>query len=146
MMYVYMLFNDDDECIYVGQTANVEQRLDSHKSRFKGLFSKHEIIACDTSSADDIEAEMIVKLKPEHNKELPPNCKYTKFSDLESLISEYVKKSLMDQEFAFDTPSNYTRSKAWLGEFNLRRFSIELENRLATSKKLAAMIKVINHE
>ena len=140
MMYVYILYNDDD-CIYVGQTSNLERRIDEHKNRFKGLFNRHEVISCNCNSVDDIEAEMIVKLQPTYNKELPSNSKYAKYQDVESAVFECVTKSLLDQGFAFSTPANYTRCNRWLDGLNVDEFLNQLELRIKASKKLKELNK-----
>lgn len=72
---VYCLFNDLGECVYVGQSGNLPERIYSHFKDGKG-FTSFTFDVCDQPMACELEARKIVEMNPLLNKVLPKNESY----------------------------------------------------------------------
>jgi excinuclease UvrABC nuclease subunit len=75
---VYFLYYMSN-LVYVGQSSNIFLRIYYHKSRLKfDSFNYH--IVNNEKDRKDLESELILKLRPEYNKNLKykilPGCKY----------------------------------------------------------------------
>ena len=74
--YVYFLYNDDDELLYIGKTSNLRERLSCYFSKSKKIGWKKEInpdslilFKCSTLTDLDIyETYFINKYKPRMNR------------------------------------------------------------------------------
>lgn len=69
---VYFLLRGED-IIYIGQSRNVQQRLASHHKIGYTSFYVH---TCHDAYLDSLEAEYILKFKPEFNSNVPNNEKW----------------------------------------------------------------------
>jgi len=97
MRYIYALFNEDDQCIYVGQSANLRRRIYQHLADGKD-FCRIEINHCPDVVANATEADTIVRLNPSLNKTLPPSYKYTTMTALK----QSVVRAITDNEHNLD--------------------------------------------
>ena len=75
---VYLFWDADDNCLYVGLTVNVKTRHGSH-AREKRWWDKvdriDQIDCASRDEADALETKLIVELRPRYNKKKkPPNC------------------------------------------------------------------------
>ena len=64
--FVYMLLDDDDEVVYVGQTRRGIVRPMEHKGSKE--YSKIAILPCERKRLDLMESMLIEKYAPKHNK------------------------------------------------------------------------------
>lgn len=72
---IYFLF-DGDECVYVGETKDVSQRLEQHLEN--GLWwTSHVYFEAPKFHARDIEAHYIRRINPRLNASCPPNRTYS---------------------------------------------------------------------
>lgn len=85
---VYTLYNGDKP-VYVGQTKNLQKRLHDHAMSDKE-FSSFEFVVCDKDKMNITEADLIVKLNPPMNTNLPRTDKYFSVSQLKDEIYNIV--------------------------------------------------------
>lgn len=88
IVIIYTLINNG-ECVYVGQSTNLKNRLYSHLADGK-VFSDVDFFECSPEQANEKEADQIVKSNPLLNKSLPKTDKYTTLSDLKNKICKAV--------------------------------------------------------
>ncbi|AUR93123.1 GIY-YIG nuclease superfamily protein [Vibrio phage 1.183.O._10N.286.48.B7] len=86
--FIYTLLNQE-ECIYVGQTQNLQQRIYQHLADGKD-FCDIEFFECENSEANNEEADQIVKVQPTLNKNLPTTDKYVTVAALKIMLCEEV--------------------------------------------------------
>lgn len=70
--YIYTIRREGGECIYVGQTKNIFQRLMDHNSDGKEVFSV-DVEVCADKDSNLIEGLRISELKPSLNTSYPPS-------------------------------------------------------------------------
>ncbi len=80
---VYSLFDSAGDCIYVGQSGNLEGRIYSHFRDGKD-FVKFNFDVCEKSEACELEAKTIVNMNPKLNKVLPANDSYVSIAVLKA--------------------------------------------------------------
>lgn len=85
---VYTLYSDFD-AVYVGQTKNLSKRLHDHALSGK-VFTSFDFVICDKDKMNDTEADLIVKLNPTMNTNLPRTDKYFSVSQLKDEIYSFI--------------------------------------------------------
>ena len=63
---VYVLYGENDECLYVGMSLNMEARLDQHRTAIE--FRRSETFLFNPCELREREREMIQRLRPKLNK------------------------------------------------------------------------------
>ena len=71
-VYVYRLYGFSGQLLYVGQTLNIEERVEKHTERFVFKTVKYQTVE-DKEAALNLEAYLISELKPEFNVQLIKN-------------------------------------------------------------------------
>ena len=107
---VYQLIDKNNVIFYVGQTRNFTLRLYQHIQDGKELDSfYYENV--EEKKANNIEASMIVKMKPTLNKSLPSNDFYVSKAYLKKelyfLVDEFIKNIDSDFEMQNNKKLNY---------------------------------------
>lgn len=69
LVYVYRLYGFSDQLLYVGQTLNIEDRLETHTERFVFKTVKYQLVD-NKEDALNLEAYLISTLCPQFNKML----------------------------------------------------------------------------
>ena len=70
--YIYLLYDDTDEVVYVGQSKYLEGRIKAHyKDKPDVRYAKYFEVPID--EMNEIEAEYIIKYLPVYNHSLPKN-------------------------------------------------------------------------
>mgnify|MGYP003109508465 CR=1 FL=1 len=88
---VYQLINEKGITFYVGQTLDLKKRLYQHILDGKSPYSfSYDVV--DEGKANNIEAGLIITLKPELNKSIPTNDFYT----LKSTLKKELSKKLLE--------------------------------------------------
>jgi hypothetical protein len=77
-LFIYALY-DGDNCIYVGQTINIKNRVMAHKRQRQ--FDRVDYKLTTELSANDCESLSIVNLQPSQNGHLPKNNLFTSLMD-----------------------------------------------------------------
>ena len=67
--FIYKLIADS-ECVYVGQTVDLKPRIYQHLSTGK-KFDSIGVFQCEIENLNNVEANLIVKLKPSLNRSIP---------------------------------------------------------------------------
>lgn len=78
--YIYWLFDAFMHLLYIGQAQNVHSRFKTHLKNFSELYVC-KYFKVDSEKADETEFELICKLLPKLNKNLPRNNKYCTLDD-----------------------------------------------------------------
>lgn len=86
--FIYTL-HKGQSCIYVGQSKHLGQRIYQHLADGK-VFDRIEFDSCRDNVANLYEANSIIDLKPELNRELPPTDKYIGLSALKSMVFDVL--------------------------------------------------------
>ncbi len=102
---VYSLLNKKKEIVYVGQSANLRQRIFTHLASSKE-FDYIKWCVCEKSEMNNLEAEGIVKAKSPMNKALPKNDLYVGLGCLRREISEKVKEATEGINTVFTAGNN----------------------------------------
>ena len=129
---IYSLFDKNDECIWVGQTKDLKNRIYQH------LLSGKEVegfnyFECKKSEANDKEALTIVDLQPQLNKTLPSNSDFCSTIELRKAIESKIIESCEDIPVVFR--GQKTRNKvAYIKTENMVRLLIAIEDEI---KKIA---------
>ena len=97
---VYSLFDSAGNCIYVGQSGNLEGRIYSHFRDGKD-FVKFNFDVCDESEALELEARTIVNLNPKMNKILPTNNSYISTVVLKNAVIKFINDNEDNLEIVF---------------------------------------------
>lgn len=96
---IYSLFNSNKECIYVGQTATLKNRIYQHIISGKQVDS-FTFFECDKESANDVEALTIVENQPLLNKNIPSNNVFCSTVELRNSINKLLFK--MEDDLPID--------------------------------------------
>jgi hypothetical protein len=70
--YIYLLFDDKENLLYVGQTIYLENRICTHRKNKKIPFSICKYFICDRCELNDKEFEIILTCSPPYNNGPPP--------------------------------------------------------------------------
>lgn len=107
--YVYKLY-EYGECVYVGKTINIKNRIADHKNGIK-KFSEVSFVKCEEKYADEIEVDTIIINKPKLNRILPKTDKYISLSFFgRKLISSIIKNNNLFN-IVFSIKTGQTRSR-----------------------------------
>jgi hypothetical protein len=93
---VYFLFNVSDELLYIGQSENIENRIQSHKFKFKDV-SWYRYIECHNPvERIALESDLIWKYNPPYNTTYPVPNGYISINQLRKFydkrrIHKFVK-------------------------------------------------------
>ena len=95
---LYVLLDNHDEPIYVGQSSCCERRVYEHAMDSGKDFSRYAILPSLARgfTLDQLEAEMIWDLNPRGNTEMPRNPYYKTLADLKRLYEgqAFTKRTL----------------------------------------------------
>lgn len=72
--YFIVYFMHDRDIVYIGKTSNVFEYVHERKDKYSATHYNTEKVSID--NADNYLAEMILNIKPIHNKNIPKNTKY----------------------------------------------------------------------
>lgn len=79
-IFIYFLFGDGDELLYVGQTVDLYTRSKTHLTENGGIpakkFKSLKFFSIPKKEANNAEAYCIVKFRPKYNKNIPYNDTY----------------------------------------------------------------------
>lgn len=92
---IYFLYLKN-EIVYIGQSKNVEERVQSHKKRF--IFDSYSFIECDESELAKLEAELIFKYAPKHNKTISALSKLPAIYPL-GYVSKEIQETIGNAQF-----------------------------------------------
>jgi len=98
--YIYKLISEDDSCLYVGQTKNLQQRIYQHLADGKEFY-KVELDTCPSNIANDREADAIVDSQPKLNKRLPSTSKYIRVSALKTKVIKAFEANKDELDIVF---------------------------------------------
>lgn len=76
---IYFLIHKQ-EIVYIGQTRQLMQRLCAHY--LDKTFDSYTYFNVDPDQANHVEAEMIIRFKPDLNRGLPPQDKYWSYDKI----------------------------------------------------------------
>ncbi len=68
---VYILFDDDDDILYIGQSLNIAKRLEQHKKNKIIPFTWMIYLEIDPEFREDMEAALINIRQPKYNRLFP---------------------------------------------------------------------------
>ena len=74
-MFIYFLLNDEDEVLYVGQSAFPQSRVCTHRRSKK--FTRYKFFECHPKKADELELKLYEKHKPPLNRIPPLDSNYS---------------------------------------------------------------------
>lgn len=72
---IYFLF-DGEDIVYVGQSTEVELRIQKHRKEGRKKFDSWNFIECPATWLDDMETDCIIHFDPKYNKSLPRNKRF----------------------------------------------------------------------
>ena len=98
LFYIYFLFNEKDEIIYVGQTVNLYYRIHCHLKKIKNI-KKMAFFQTSKEEANNAEAYFIVKYKPVFNKNIPQNDVYTSLKNFKKVSNLYGRNEMQVDKF-----------------------------------------------
>lgn len=110
---VYFLC-DEREIVYIGQSLNVGDRIQAHRSEKKKVFDRVFFITCHISQLCDFERSLIRRFKPKYNAQ--PYIKEVNGKD-ETHLSSFFSDEIMITGYPtpapegnklYDNPLNYT--------------------------------------
>lgn len=105
--YIYELYKGS-ECIYVGQTQSLLNRITIHIGQKE--FDSIKVNICSKDEANENEAESIVRLNPKYNYTLPATYKYT---TLKQFKQSFEKMFFSSSTTAMDVKFSYNGS-CWI--------------------------------
>src|SRR3972149_1255965 len=73
--YLYFIFNQLDELIYIGQTTNLFSRFGSHVSCKTTKYTM-KYVTSPIESLSEVEAEFILFFNPQNNSSIPANNRW----------------------------------------------------------------------
>jgi len=88
--FIYRLIKDG-ECSYVGQTVDLKSRLYHHLSAGK-TFDSVEVFQCEIENLNNVEADLIVKLKPVLNRSIPKCDAFVRVTTVRDDICALIMK------------------------------------------------------
>lgn len=106
MYYIYQIYDDKNNILYVGKTQDLKRRIGEHKNseRFHGLVIKSVYYAiCESSKlAADYEIYYINKLSPKCNKQIPEHALVENDIELKPLDFEPLDLPIIDFYLSFE--------------------------------------------
>jgi hypothetical protein len=116
---VYVLF-DGEDCLYVGQSKNVNARVRTHEGNGL-LITDAYAIRCDMDLLDNLEPILIHRLKPVHNIRKPRNRRMT-ITERDRLLRMGVSDSGFIE---YDYPESHV---VWWAKYDLTYLGNHPEN------------------
>ena len=98
LFYIYFLFNENNEIIYIGQSESLYYRIHCHLKSIKGIKKIAFFQTC-KEEANNAEAYLIVKYMPIFNRSIPQNDIYISLRGFKKISSLYGIKELEVDEF-----------------------------------------------
>jgi excinuclease UvrABC nuclease subunit len=86
--YVYAIFDDKNNLLYVGQTQSIEQRFKAHKKAIQGA-AICRYIEVDKEKVNDTEFYFISKFLPRYNKILSQSKSYLSLDQAQSIDQRF---------------------------------------------------------
>ena len=108
VIVIYSLFNADNECLYVGQTKDLKNRIYQHLLTGKEVDS-FTFFECSKEDANNDESLTIIEKQPIFNKTLPKNDNFCSTIELRRTIEERITELSEDIPVVFS--GNKSRQK-----------------------------------
>lgn len=83
--YIYFLFDEDDNLLYIGQTVCLCNRIACHKKASRIPFKKCQYFECLKSELDDLESLEIIRHNPPFNSAPPKSSEFFNLNKFKKL-------------------------------------------------------------
>ncbi len=113
--YIYSLYFND-LCVYVGQTMDLRSRVYAHLGDRKS-FNSVSYFICSSESANQAEADEIVKKQPTLNGTLPSTSNYILVNNLTKEILSMINDNSKILDIAYECGSE-DKKKRYITEIN----------------------------
>ena len=95
--FIYRLISNG-ECVYVGQTVDLKPRIYHHLYKGKCFDSIH-VFQCEIEELNNVEAKLIVKLKPMLNKSIPKCDAFVRITSVRDEICALIMSDGINPDY-----------------------------------------------
>lgn len=126
--YIYSLYFND-VCVYVGQTMDLRSRVYAHLGDRKS-FNSVSYFICSSESANQAEADEIVKKQPTLNGNLPSTSSYILVSNLTKEVLSMINDNSNILDISYECGSE-DKKKRYITELNKIKIKESIMNILS---------------